>query len=616
MISFHLSSFFLENIMSNNDQEFNDEFLAKLADPSTNETTSSDKKEEKLVEEPKTFENTMENLQSKPEETPIVEIEKVEAKPVKKETTSKTNKKKKTIEVVGSKEIKEREDPKLKIDNKIDIEDSNLDKRVDTDGEFEDDEKLYEEQEAILNESVDSFIHKNYEDVDEDATDVSKKVEIVSGKEETKSEKIVENIEKKVSREDRLKENNVYGGDGIISAFKLRQSRVSKILSKVNIKDTSTIDPIDINERKGIEKSKVYVSSILPTLKPCYSVVPLIISGTVITMSAFSWPDIRDICLIEEKNDDLDPSDEDYVYKKNQLFIEKRKKQLDLFYSHIFSVSGYPTKPSQDEFYGKIMKWPDFSQLFFAAYSATFKKAYDFQVMCPKCNLEQTRSILPKNLCFMLNKNINIDRLNYFLKKGSSVATNDESIEVYKEFQAEKLVEKSNTVYRTVKPLSDSAIVCSLKVPTVNEAIESMEAMVEVFRDKPLEYIAEDGTTISIDSSFGVNSIKELKNLKKYLYINSILVAEPAEYEDKIEVGYVEFKDKDQIFNTITNLSVVDYKELVNDPNLTSMINIAGIKHQFDAKLCDNENCKKDMGLMAVEPETLFFTIAERESQD
>ena len=216
----------------------------------------------------------------------------------------------------------------------------------------------------------------------------------------------------------------------------------------------------------------------------------------------------------------------------------------------------------------------------------------------------------------MLNKNINIDRLNYFLKKGSSVATNDESIEVYKEFQAEKLVEKSNTVYRTVKPLSDSAIVCSLKVPTVNEAIESMEAMVEVFRDKPLEYIAEDGTTISIDSSFGVNSIKELKNLKKYLYINSILVAEPAEYEDKIEVGYVEFKDKDQIFNTITNLSVVDYKELVNDPNLTSMINIAGIKHQFDAKLCDNENCKKDMGLMAVEPETLFFTIAERESQD
>ena len=85
------------------------------------------------------------------------------------------------------------------------------------------------------------------------------------------------------------------------------------------------------------------------------------------------------------------------------------------------------------------------------------------------------------------------------------------------------------------------------------------------------------------------------------------------ELEDKIEIGYVEVKTKDDIFNTIANLSIVDYKELLTDPNLNAISNISGIRHQFDSKLCENENCKQDMGLMAVEPETLFFTIAEQE---
>lgn len=619
-----------------NNEMTNDEFLAKLADTSTNVSENEPEKDvEKPIEkeEVKTdkevFNETMSNLQSKP----VVEEQTVETKQeIQKEDPSSrirdineinktTSKPKKNVEVVTSKEIERREEEKhkhkSKVEHKVDVSDD-LEKRMNQENsEIIDgnNDKLIREQEELLSEPVDSFIHKHYEDEGESLT--NKKIEIVTSKSDKNASKNEKNVEKdpenEVSRDEKMRNSHIYGGDGIVTAFKTRRSKISKILGSVNVDDTSSIDPIDVEKRTDIDRSKMYVQTILPTLKPCYSVVPLIISGTVITMTAFSWPDIREICLIEEKSNDLDPEDEEYVYKKNMLFIEKRKKQLEIFYSHIFSVSGYAEKPSYDDFYRKIVKWPDFSQLFFAAYSATFHKSYDFTVQCPRCGLEQTRAINPKNLCFMLNRNINIDRMNYYIQKGAAVSSSDESLKVYKEFQEEKLVEKSNSVYRTIKPLSDSAIICSLKVPSVLEAIDAMESMIERFKDKPLEYVTDDGTTISIDSSFGVNDVKELRNLKKYLYINSILVAEPSELEDKIEVGYIEVKTKDDIFNTIANLSIVDYKELITDPNLNAISNISGIKHQFDSKLCDNSNCKQDMGLMAVEPETLFFIIAEQE---
>lgn len=632
-----------ENI-KNNDEQANDEFLKGLYDPSSDikETENASEKKPETVspkeEEPKKevseeekFEESISNMQDKPvekKEEPLVAVEPVETPKEEVKTEEKpkpkAKKKKSTIEVVSSEEFtkskEEKENPKPKVDNKIDIDDD-IEKRINegnetiVNGDFINQKEEIED--SILNESIDSYIHKNY-DTDDDSSDKKdnkpKEIEIVSGKNEEESEKIVENVKERMSHEDKLKESNIYGGDGKVSAFKIRRSHISKILNGVKISDTSSIDPIDISNRSDLDKSEMYVKTVIPTLNPCYSVVPLVISGVVITMTAFSWPNIRDICLIEEKLDDLDPTDEDYIYKKNQLFIEKRKKQLDLFYEHIYSISGFPVKPSKEEFYGKIMKWPDFQQLFFAAYSATFQKSYDFILTCPRCGLEQTRAVNPKNLCFMLNKNINIDSFNYYLQKGAAVATNDDSIAVYKEFQKEKIVDKSNNVYRTIKPLSDSAMICTLKVPTVNEAMEMIEQIAETFRDKELEHTDEDGTTIAIDSSFGVNDVKDLKELKRYLYINSLLIAEPNQIsEDKIKVGYIEFKAKDTIINTITRLSVVDYKEFISDPNLNAITTISGIRHQFDAKICDNPNCKQEMGLMAIEPETLFFTIAKQE---
>lgn len=623
------------------ENKIDDEFLKKLEDPSTDAKPENITSPIVEVEKPKTkkekFNDTMKENQATPIKSEETIPKKEESKPVEKKTSEKKVKKgikitgnidSKNIEVdrkTGKVTFEESKSEKAKkaIDKNVEISDD-LESRSLTENEniiygSEDDKELEQARDELLNQTVSSYINENY---DNDEEDVSKdKVEIVSAKNDIKtSKKLEKQIDKEVSREDKLKRSNIYGGDGKTSAFKIRKSRVAKIVGAINDKapDTSEIDPIDISSKSDADKIYIYKNKVAPILNPCFSVVPLIISGVVITMSAFSWPNIRDICLIDEKNDDLDPSDDEYVYKKNRLFIEKRKKQLDLFYEHIVSVSGYDNKPSQEDFYGKIMKWPDFQQLFFAAYSATFQKSYDFVLSCPRCGLEQTRSINPKNLCFMLNKNINIDKFNYYLKVGAAVTVNDESSKAFDEFQKERLVEKSNSIYRTLKPLSDSAVVCTLKVPTVNEAIEYLEQIIDTFKDKPLEYISDDGTTISVDSSFGINAYPELRDLKKYLYIHSILAAIPEdESEDdedgKIKVGYFEFSNKTEIIDTISKLSAVDYKELISDPNLNAMTSITGIRHQYDAKTCENKNCNQDMGLMAIEPETLFFTIAKQE---
>lgn len=616
-------------------QNVDDEFIKKLEDPSTDAKPENSPIVE--VVKPKTkeesFNDEMKDIQPQVEEKKeekTEDVKKVAKKPAKKnkvKTEIATNIDSKDVEIdtktgkISFKEDNETKKSNKKVEKNVEISDD-LDQRAMNDNDEllngPEDEELEAARDDLVNQTVSSFINENY---DNDESNIDKdKIEIVSSKKDVaKAKKIEKEVTKTaLSREDRLKQSHIYGGDGEMSAYKLRRSKVSRILGTVNqkVSDTTSIDPIDISSKSDTDKIYIYKNKVAPILNPCFSIVPLIISGVVVTMSAFSWPDIREICLIDEKNDDLDPNDEDYIYRKNQLFIEKRKKQLDLFYEHIVSVSGYANKPSQEDFYGQIMKWPDFQQLFYAAYTATFQKSYDFVLTCPRCGLEQTRAINPKNLCFMLNKNINIDKFNYYLKVGAAVTVNDESSKAFDEFQKEKIVEKSNSIYRTLKPLSDSAIVCTLKVPSVNRAMEALEQIIETFRDKPLEYITDDGTSVSIDSSFGINGFPQLKDLKKYLYIHSILAAVPEDEEDSdgnIKIGYFEFKNIAEIIDTISKLSAVDYKELLSDPNLNAMTSITGIRHQYDAKTCENKNCNQDMGLMAIEPETLFFTIAKQE---
>ena len=406
-----------------------------------------------------------------------------------------------------------------------------------------------------------------------------------------------------------------YGGDGKETSFKIRTAKISNVLRNIQVENTDEVVSTSIDSKNAKDRQDIYLKTVLPTLQPSISVVPMIVSGVVISMTAFTWPDIREIILIEDKIDDLNPNSLEYTYDKNKYFIDKRKKELELLYKHINSVSGYPTKPSFDDLFGKIIKFPDFPQLFFAAYSASFLKPYNFNITCGTCGSDNDRSISSKDLCFLLNSNININQLNYYIEKGA-VMDNSVSGKAYADFQKEKIVEMANSTYRTKKKLPVSSFIFDLKIPTILEALDTMNEIVEIFRDKDLSYTDIDtGSTVFVDSSFGLND--DLMNIRKYLYINKLIVAQVID-EDRekktAKVTFVDFTEKQAILNTIYSLSPEDYVTLINDENLNKLIHVSGIRHAINAGKCGEPTCGADLGNIPVEPEMLFFTTARRES--
>ena len=406
-----------------------------------------------------------------------------------------------------------------------------------------------------------------------------------------------------------------YGGDGKETSFKIRTAKISNVLRNIQVDNTDEVVSTSIDSKNAKDRQDIYLKTVLPTLQPSISVVPMIVSGVVISMTAFTWPDIREIILIEDKIDDLNPNSLEYTYDKNKYFIDKRKKELELLYKHINSVSGYPTKPSFDDLFGKIIKFPDFPQLFFAAYSASFLKPYNFNITCGTCGSDNDRSISSKDLCFLLNSNININQLNYYIEKGA-VMDNSVSGKAYADFQKEKIVEMANSTYRTKKKLPVSSFIFDLKIPTILEALDTMNEIVEIFRDKDLSYTDIDtGSTVFVDSSFGLND--DLMNIRKYLYINKLIVAQVID-EDRekktAKVTFVDFTEKQAILNTIYSLSPEDYVTLINDENLNKLIHVSGIRHAINAGKCGEPTCGADLGNIPVEPEMLFFTTARRES--
>lgn len=589
----------------------------------------------KIEESPK-LENTNSNDEKiiEPDTHPINDVTddnliKIENKTESSEKDTKNSER--TVEILNSTEMehvektnKNKDDKSKVITSGDNLVDDNLDERLYQQNreiaaaKYKDDYNITDDEiPNITASTINEIIEKEYDDtdigdnkpadievsiIDEDEDSVNTKVETVTAKETEETPSTPATLQ-------------YYGGDGKLSAFKIRTSKVTKILRNVEVPDTDKIDAVDISKKPLKEQQDIYLNTVLPTLQPSYAVVPFIISGVVITMTAFTWPDIMEITKIEEKAyENLDPSDDDYIYQKNKIFLEKRRKQIDLFYNHIFTVSGFEVKPSKDELFGKIIKFPDFPQLFFAAYAASFQKPYQFTLVCSTCGTEQEKNVVSKDLCFLLNKNINIDSLNHYIKAGSSLGAK-ETAELYKEFQKEKIVEMANATYRTDKKLPVSSFVYELKVPTVYEALETLDEVVELFRNKPLEYTDDEGSTISVDSAFGLNN--ELIEIRSYLYLKTLIVGRVVS-EDKssnsAKVGFVSFVDKNSIINSVYNLSSEDHKQLFTDQKLHKLLGISGIRHAIKAGKCVSEVCNTDMGIISVEPETLFFTIAQRES--
>ena len=552
--------------------------------------------EEKVIDEPKPVVAKTESVIGKVDVLSSEEVAATEAK-----KKAKPNNVKKDVEIADN------------LDKKVVDTNEKIDAQAYENDSDEDDEKEYTIDE--INKELDD----NYVDSSDEKTDL--KVDIVSGTKEKPEEKTT----KKKKIEKKEIETPFYGGDGVTSSFKLRTSKIGKVLRGVNINNTEELDPVDISMKTPTERQDFYLKTVLPTLQPSIAVVPLIISGVVITMTAFGWPDLREIVEYEDKLNELDPStmrDDEYIHAKNQLFIEKRRKQCDLFYKHINSVTGYTVKPSKEELFGKIIKFPDFPQLFFAAYAASFLKPYSFDIGCPICGADNPKNVVSKDLCFLLNSNIDINRLNYFIQHGTALGQ-EETAKVYNEFQKEKIVELSTAKYRTKKNLPISSFVYELSIPTVYEALDTMSEIIEVFRDVDLSY-TETATgangeivnisTVYIDSSFGLPS--RLIEMRKYLYLSSLIVPEIVEENKETKsakVGFTSINDKPAIIQSLYNLSSEDYNTLINDPNLIKLTNVSGIRHAIKGGECSNETCKADLGFVPAEPETLFFILARHD---
>ena len=518
----------------------------------------------------------------------------------------------KEVSVVSAAEaaaIKETEEEKSQLGKEIIVDD--MDQRV-----REENIEIRKANEARLGEIddeeltpekvIDTF-NNNYEDSEEVDNSDDKKVEIVDDSSEDTKEKVEAAIEKAAEEP---REHNYFGGDGVQTSFKLRTAKVAKVLRNIKLEDTNSITATDISKKTQKEQQNIYMKTVLPTLQPSYSVVPFVVSGVVITMTAFQWVDIKDICKIDEKVDELDPSSDDYIYNKNLLFLEKREKQMDIFYKHIYSVSGFENKPSKHKLFSEIIKFPDFQQLFFAAYAATFQKPTTVGLTCATCGATHDLSVGSKDLCFLLNKHIEYDKLAKYINKGA--ISGSSTAEVYEEFQKEKVVESANKIYRIQQKLPISSFIYELQVPYVEQAYASLAEIIEKFRDKPLEYVDEETEqVVSIDSTFGLPDY--MIELRKYIYLKSLMVPHIVDDQSNAtKVSYIRFTDLDGIIDSVYNLSPEDYNTLMDDPRLNSIMNISGIRHLIDGKQCPEESCGAELGLLPVEPETLFFMIARR----
>ena len=461
-------------------------------------------------------------------------------------------------------------------------------------------------------------IASNYDDEDTVNDEVSDdvKVEVVenNGPEKKKETNKPEN-KQEYSNEYR---NAWHGGDGEVTSFKQKSARISKILRNVNIEDTAAVRSSDMSHLSEQERTDVYLKSVLPALQPNYIAIPLVISGVIVSMTAFGWPDVREICQVDEELDELDPMDDEYTYKKNMIFLKRRRKQCDLFYKHILAVSGYKNVPPKEELFGKIIKFPDFQQLFFGAYAATFQKEYSFTIGCGTCGFDNEIKVWPKQLCFLLNKNIDLDRLNHYLSKGASLnKDNEETLQVYKEFQEEELVKQAKKTFRIKKSLPNSAFIYELKIPSIFEAYDALEEIANTYRNKDFEIIDEDGNMSTIDAAFDLTP--DLIELKKYLYMSAILIPVTINNEKNaptVQIKYERLQDTSSVINSVYKLSLEDYRTLINDPQLNNLIKCNGIQHAIKAGKCKAESCGEDMGILPVNPETLFFIIARPESNN
>lgn len=539
--------------------------------------------------------NNIENVNSV-EEKPIITQEKFsdDRKDSESRETNKSGKRLKEIEIndVSSKKPVSPEEITVKVNV-----DSTYEDEISSKFRLDDDDNLDAVPTEMMDEysekikkvlGVDSFEGGNVKagDFEEANKEIdSKNIEIIY--DTNKSEGIDEdNTIEKMNElvEEANRKRFVAYEDSKDQLFKIMKNKRSNVISKIiETIDTTKINPKEVDGDE-ISTSAFLSKQIAPLLNPDISIVPLLISGYVVNISAFMYDDLIKVRQIVPEFDTNSPTE------RNIALLKKRKLELETIYNHIVCFQGISEKPSYDEFLEMVLL-PDLPQLIFGSYAATYNQTQEYTAQCRSCGHTISVERTVKDLCHIISKNIDIDTIKKIL---NNTYPKDKISEL-------PIVRDSKKVYVEEKPLPRSGIVLREKIPTLKEFLDGIEALTNIYED-------DDLNDVDFFSLYYYGGRENERNyfLRECLFIHEMIVPSIKFDGEKSEASFHLVKDKEIIYRTLRKIHADDYKAIFRSNNLRRMTSIKGIQHYIKMDTCPN--CGIKLEPFPFNAELIFFS--------
>lgn len=439
----------------------------------------------------------------------------------------------------------------------------------------------------MLHKAVDSEFKSddssNYKDLSE-LKDIKVDIDYGSGETADNSGKSIEKMNELVKSSINKRFKGV--SDPNDRMFRMLLNKKTDVISRISEEiDTSNINPKKIGT-DDLSTASFLSKQVGPLMKPDVAIVPLLVSGLVVNISAFMYYDLIKIRQIIPEFRTRNAS------ARNAALLKKRKLEIETIYDHIVCVQGYSQKPSYDEFLNMVLL-PDLAQLFFGTYLATYNHEQTYEVTCMQCgnSIEVNKS--PKDLCYILSENIDYNDAKKIIR-GTMPSEKIADI---------PLVKYSKKEYVEKKPLPKSGIIIHEKIPTLKDYIEGIEILNDVYSDRDLNDI--DFTSLYVRNMEEEQPIE--KFLRACLYINQIVVPD-IDINDggqHAKTTFYSTTDKGIIYETLSKLHADDFNAIVTSENIDKMMSIKGIQHYI--KLDECPNCHIQMEPFHFNSELIFF---------
>ena len=471
-------------------------------------------------------------------------------------------------------------------------------------------EKLYTEIENLQQEKRNSTFENGVIDESEDVNE-----EIVvedKGKKIKVDEKVDEDIETKIETKEKelekvLKEANsitesynYYSAEkGNFAPFVSSENKILKHFSKTKLDaekiQTTTKANDPANEDLFIKQYITQESaSSSPIAAPRITRVPLLLSGCYVEIKNFTYTEMADYAR--------------KVTEPNITFKEKLLRELDAIYKHITWTSFMKKGEilSYDDFVSKI-KFPDYEQLFFAMYDASFPGITTWNITCRRC--KQTTSVerTSKQLCYILNN------------RNDSVLTDRFLHDILlQKLPVEQM--KNTRVYQFANSLWDGKVIypnnikVAYETPTILDVIETLD----IIESNYSQDFPDTGDIMDSEKPNGkilllFCAIKKLwvplvtgkdkdgRNIIRFHELDATFKGvTDAEAEERI-------KAKDHIINVLMNLPEEQFAQLFSGRDVRLRVKAEGIAHFVNNVECSNPECKAHIGNIPIDMRDSFF---------